>query len=528
MAAVARAMRRAEIEPARIPKGCLDILAQQIVAIVAGGPIALDELVRILRRAYPFRDLDRDKFLSLLRMLSKRGAGPWAVRPCLVWDRVHDVVEPLPGIRSLALTGGGAIPDTGQYGVYTEGGDRIGELVAWLEEECSLDPPAAVNLVQYVAAQRERGAVPTDRRAVIEGFPDEAGGVRVALLTPYGRRFHLALRLAILARFREQEGIQPDSLHGDSGILFRLTQVPFARGVALIRSVPPQEVERLILSELANSPLFGLRFRENAGRALLLPRDRPGKRTPLWLRRLSARDLLEAARAQPGFPIVTETYREIVQDVLPLAEVRDWLRKLGKGEVELALRQALAPSPFCSSLLWEFQAAYLYQRDEPKPGPVPTGLAGDDLLALPGRDVAEWLDPGALERVERDLAGAGHRLRTGAEVLAHVQRVGDLGGEELSRIPPAGPPSSRRSSSTTSTGPPRRASAGPRAWPRSCANSRGSRSRGPNGTRRRCRRGWRGTGRLGCRTSSRPGSTCGSVGLGWGGTSRSRSSGQPR
>ncbi|MBC7169470.1 DEAD/DEAH box helicase [Candidatus Bipolaricaulota bacterium] len=510
MAAVARAMRRAEIEPARIPKGCLDILAQQIVAVVAGGPIALDELVRILRRAYPFHDLDRSTFLSVLRMLAERGAGPWAVRPRLVWDRVHGVVQPLPGTRSLALTGGGAIPDTGQYGVYTEGGDRIGELdeefvyeartgevvvlgtnrwrildithdrvvvapgegpakvpfwkgeaygrdvhlgarvgelareiearladpdlAAWLEEECSLDPPAAMNLVQYVAGQWERGAVPTDRRAVIEGFPDEAGGMRLAVLTPYGRRFHLALRLAILARFREEEGIQPDSLHGDSGILFRLTQVPFSRAVALIQSVQPHEVERLVLGELANSPLFGLRFRENAGRALLLPRDRPGRRTPLWLRRLSARDLLDAARARPGFPIVTETYREILHDVLPLAEVRDWLRRLATGQVELALRQALTPSPFCSSLLWEFQAAYLYQWDEPKPGPVPTGRAEDDLLALPGRDLAEWLDPGALERLQRELGGAVQEARTGAEVLAHVQRAGDLADGELSRI----------------------------------------------------------------------------------------------
>lgn len=507
LAALACAMRQGEIEPARIPKGCLDILAQQIVAVVASGPIAVDEVFRLLRRAYPYHDLPREGFLSVLQMICEPGAGPWAVRPRLAWDRVHDVLHPLPGSRHLALASGGAIPDTGEYGVYAEAGDRIGELdeefvyearvgevvllgtnrwrivsithdrvvvapgegpakvpfwrgeaygrdahlgvkvgelareiegrlsdpglVPWLSEVCSLDRAAAENLIQYVAAQHERGAVPTDRCLVVEGFPDEAGGLRLAVLAPYGRRFHLALRLALLARFRRETGIEPASLHGDSGILFRLTQIPFERAVAVIQGLRGHEVEGLLLAELARSPLFGLRFRENAGRALLLPRDRPGVRTPLWLRRLSARDLLEAARAQPGFPIVTETYREILQDVLPLGELREWLRKLETGEIELSVRQGVAPSPFSSSLLWEFQAAYLYQWDEPKPGPVPTGLAEDAPLS---RDLGEWLDPAAIERVEQALRGAGQGARTAAELLSLVTRVGDVAAEELAKV----------------------------------------------------------------------------------------------
>ncbi|MBC7093583.1 DEAD/DEAH box helicase [Candidatus Bipolaricaulota bacterium] len=511
MAALARAMRRAEIAEARIPKGCLDILAQQIVAIVAGGPTAVDDLLRLVRRAYPFQDLPRDAFLSVLRMLSE-GALPWGARPRLVWDRVHDVLHPLPGSRHLALTSGGAIPDTGEYPVYTEGGERIGELdeefvyearvgevivlgtnrwrireighdrvvvapgdgpakipfwkgeaygrdvhlgrqvgelareieerlgdpdlVPWLREECALDQAAAENLVRFVADQHSRSAVPTDRRAVIEGFPDEAGGFRLALLTPLGSRFHLALRLAILARFRKELGIQPDSLHGNGGILFRLTQVPFDRAVALIRGIRPEEAEPLVLAELASSPLFGLRFRENASRALLLPQDRPGKRTPLWLRRLTARDLLEAARARPGFPIVVETYREILSEFLPIDALLDWLRAVETGEVEFVVRRALAPSPFSASLLWEFQAAYLYQWDEPKPGPVPIGLAEEELAVLARRDLAHAIDPEAVAQVEGELRGIGEGrwARTGAELVAHVKRLGDVGEDELALI----------------------------------------------------------------------------------------------
>jgi len=512
MAALARAMRHADLAPIHIPRGCLDILAQQIVAIVAEGEIPAGELLRIIRRSYPFRDLPQEAFLSVLAMLAEPGVGPWSVRPRVAWDRVNDVLLPLPGSQRLALTSGGAIPDTGQYGVYTEAGERIGELdeefvyearvgevlvlglnrwrildithdrvvvapgegpakvpfwrgeaygrdlhlgqavgelareietrlgnpdlVLWLQEACSLDPAGAENVVRYVADQRKRGAVPTDRRLVLEGFPDEAGGLRLAVLTPYGRRFHLALRLALLARFRDETGIEPASLHGDCGILFRLTQIPFERAVATIQGLRAHEVEDLLLAGLARSPLFGLRFRENAGRALLLPRDRPGKRTPLWLRRLSARDLLESARAQPGFPLVTETYREILQDVLPVDGLRAWLGNLAQGEVEVAVQRGTSPSPFATGLLWEFQATYLYQWDEPKPGPVPIGLAEEDLAVLARRDLAHAIDPETVAQVEGDLRGIGQGrwARTGAELLALLKRVGDVGEDELALI----------------------------------------------------------------------------------------------
>ena len=70
------------------------------------------------------------------------------------------------------------------------------------------------------------------------------------------------------------------------------------------------------MAELSASALFGARFRENAGRALLIPRARPGKRTPLWQQRLKSQSLLEVAKKYGEFPIVLETYRECLRDVL--------------------------------------------------------------------------------------------------------------------------------------------------------------------------------------------------------------------
>ena len=69
-----------------------------------------------------------------------------------------------------------------------------------------------------------------------------------------------------------------------------------------VEGLTPDNVEELILGELADSALFALRFRQNAARSLLLPRGQPGKRAPLWLQRLRGRDLLQVARRHPDFP----------------------------------------------------------------------------------------------------------------------------------------------------------------------------------------------------------------------------------
>ena len=476
LAAVAWGMREVDLAPVKVPKNPLDILAQQLVAMVATGPIPVQDALRIVRRAYPYRDLPARVSREVVRMLSGRPARVGLpLRARLSWDPVNDVLYPLPGTKHVAITGGGAIPDTGQFGVYTTSGDRIGELdeefvyetregeaimlgtsrwriqeithdrvvvapaagpaklpfwrgelfsrdvalgrrvgalareiegrledpglIDWLREECALEEAAAENLVRYIARQRERSAVPTDRRVgrvVIEAFPDEAGGLRVAILTPYGGRFHLAWNLALLAAFRRRLSLVPDSLHSEGGILLRFTGVPFGKALETIRSVNHKNVEEHLLSEILSSPLFGLRFRQDAARALLLPRGRTGRRTPLWLQRLRARDLLVAARGVEGFPIVTETLREIFSDFLPVEELKDFLRRLQTGELELVAKALKAPLPFSASLLFEFQAEYLYQWDEPKAAPTQAPLPQEELSLLLGRDLSGEIDPEAV------------------------------------------------------------------------------------------------------------------------------------
>src|SRR5206468_7465429 len=108
----------------------------------------------------------------------------------------------------------------------------------------------------------------------------------------------------------------------DDGIIVHLPDADEPPGADLVM-VEPDELEDLVVAELAGSALFGARFRENAGRALLIPRAYPGRRTPLWQQRLKSQTLLEVARRYADFPVVLETYRECLRDVLDLPGLED-------------------------------------------------------------------------------------------------------------------------------------------------------------------------------------------------------------
>ncbi|MCK4590503.1 MAG: hypothetical protein KAT86_02015 [Candidatus Latescibacteria bacterium] len=306
----------------------------------------------------------------------------------------------------------------------------------WLKRQCDLDANAAFNLCQYLRDQREKGEiVPDDRTILIEGFRDEIGDLRLGLLSPFGGRLHLTWKLAILTQFRRQWQIQPESMHSDAGILFHLTLRDIGPAVEVIRNVRSDNLEELVVEELATSPLFGLRFRQNAARALLLPSRQPGRRTPLWLQRMKARDLLEVAQQCESFPIVVETYRECMQDFLEIEGLKELLGCIETGEVKIAVREGPRPSPFTSSLLFDFTATYLYEWDEPKAGARIAPAVDQELLKelLQPEAVAGLLDDDAVKQMESRLQGKreGYKARTDTELVELLRRIGDLTREEI-------------------------------------------------------------------------------------------------
>jgi ATP-dependent Lhr-like helicase len=358
------------------------------------------------------------------------GASTWRIEE-ITRDRV--LVSPAPGIP-------GTVPFWKGEGVGRpyELGDAIGkaarELVALDDErararlrgEHALDERAAENLLVYLREQEAAtGALPSDRTIVVERFRDEIGDWRLCVLTPFGGRVHAPWSLALAARLRESLGLEVNAIWSDDGIALHL---PDAESPPPLDDVliAPEELEDLVIAEVGGTALFGARFRENAARALLIPRRRPGQRTPLWQQRLKAQGLLQVARRYADFPVVLETYRECLQDVFDLPALKSLLAALQERRIDLVEVETPSASPYASSLLFDYVATYMYEDDTPLAERRAQALALDrDLLKelLGQEELRDLIDPRALEQVERELRGSPHSVDQLHDLLL---RRGDL------------------------------------------------------------------------------------------------------
>jgi ATP-dependent Lhr-like helicase len=504
-AVVARKMRAGEIEETSIPRNPLDVLAQQIVAICADEEIGVDELLALVKQAYPFAELSRVQLENVLDMLAGRyPSDEFAeLRPRIVWDRTAGVIRGRQGARKLAVTNAGTIPDRGLFGVHlVDGGGRVGELdeemvyearagqtfllgaSTWrieeitrdrvlvspapgvpgavpfwkgegvgrpyelgaaigqasrelvalpedkalerLGEEFLLDERAARNLLTFLREQEAAtGAVPSDRTIVVERFRDEIGDWRVCILSPFGGRVHAPWAMALARRLRESLGLEVQSLWSDDGIALHLPDADSTPALEEIL-IDPGDVEELVVNELGDTALFGSRFRENAARALLIPRRRPGERTPLWQQRLKAQGLLQVARKYGSFPVILETYRECLQDVFDLPSLKRLLAGLRSRSIDYVDVETASSSPFSASLLFDYVATYMYEDDTPPAERRAQALALDrDLLRelLGQEELRDLLDADAVAEVERSLAGDP---RNPDELHDVLRRRGDL------------------------------------------------------------------------------------------------------
>ena len=532
-AAVAHGMLHGDIEPTYTPRNCLDVLAQQIVAMVACEPWPVEALHRLVRQAYGYQDLSRPALEAVLKMLS--GGYPTEafreLRPRLVWDRVHDVLLPLPGSRLLAIRNGGTIADRGEFRVYlpdrktcigtldeefvfeTQKGDvfalgtntwrvldmdedklvvtdaagslprmpfwhgelpkrdyhmglRLGRfrralaervrdlpvpetpvgewppetqpVLQWLAQEYALDENSARNAAHYVHQQLDViGAISSDRTIVIETFTDALGDQRMVIHSCFGGRVNSAWALALAHAMREERGLQVEVQVNDDGILFRFLDADREPPIDLVRSLGPEEARERLLAELPNSALFGAQFRMNAGRALLLPGLSGAKRrTPFWLQRLRAKELLAAVRGYEDFPILVETYRDCLRDVLDLEHLLEVLRQIREGEIRIVEAETLVPSPVAAGLLFEFMAVHLYDTDAPHLERQMQALSiNRELLGqlLEEGALPDLLRPEAIAQVEQELQhlAEGYQARSAEELLAILHELGDLSTEEV-------------------------------------------------------------------------------------------------
>jgi len=536
-AAVARGMLEGDVEPTYTPQNPLDVLAQQIVAMVSVEEWPATALFDLVRQAYAYHDLSVDAYRAVLEMLSGKyhraganeGGGnidllPGALRPRLAWDRVNDRLAALPGSRLLAISNGGTIPDTGPYRVYLgdgktrvgeldeefvfetrvgdvfllgsntwrvlditddrvivgdasgavprmpfwngdypgrpyELGQRIGrfrgevseriarpgaqldELVRWLRRDYALDENSANNLLEHVRRQLDAlGTMSSDTTIVAELFHDALGEPRLVIHSPFGGRVNGAWAIVLRSALQERTGVEVEMQAKDDGMIFRFPSLEGLPPVDILQSMTPTEARERLLRDLPNSAAFGAQFRMNAGRALLLPRAHGHRRTPFWLQRLKAKDLLAVVRQFKDFPIVAETYRDCLRDVFDLPHLEEVLEAIQQGSIRVTAIETAVPSPVAADLLFGFMEQYLYEWDAPKAERQLQTLAVrrdmlEDLLGS-GVELSELLRPEAVSEVvgQSRHTASGYQARSVEELAVFLEELGDLTEAEIAAV----------------------------------------------------------------------------------------------
>ncbi len=505
-AVLARAILERDIEPVRMVRGALDVLAQVIVSMTGTESWDIDELYLELRRSTAYNALTRLEFDLVLNMLVGRYGEHHIpeLKPRVRVDRIDNRIEARRGALLSLYSSGGVIPDRGYFQLRHERDNaRIGELdeefvwearvgqvfslgtqawqvkkithndviVApgkpgasappfWTAESLSRSFHYSERIGRFLEAANAELDDENFRETLLETYHTEAGvadeiiallqrqkahtgadlphrhhlllerihsgpmraeGQQLVLHTGWGARVNRPLAMALEAGWERAFGERPEVFTANESIVLQLPHALAARD--LLALVPVEELDSLLRERLEGSGFFGARFRENAGRALLLSRGRFNERKPLWMSRLQSQKLMDAVLKYEDFPVLLETWRSCLQDEFDLVHLRQVLAEVETGEIQVSEIETATPSPFAAAVAWDQVNTYMYRRDDPKSGQ--TSRLRDDLVqqvvysqsqrpAIPAELVTDF------ERRRQRLA-EGYAPRDPAELLEWVK-----------------------------------------------------------------------------------------------------------
>jgi ATP-dependent Lhr-like helicase len=418
--------------------------SSRMVAVISGGTIPDRGLYAVnLPDRTRLGELD-EEFVHETRIgdVFQLGSSTWRVNT-IEHDRV--IVTPAPGAPARMPFWHGEYAARSSHLASAIGAlrreldsARTPEEIDALAVRYGSDKATAQSLAEYVHEQRAAtGAVPDERSLIVEQFRDETNAVRVVIHAPFGGRVNAPWGMALAHRAREilGRGVVVQVQTTDDGVMLRFPDMREWLPLSLVSDMTAGEAERRMLDEVGSSSLFGARFRVNAARALLLPRGSARRRMPLWLQRLKARDLLDAVREYPSFPILVETYRDVLQDAFDMPALKRMLDDLASGAIGLRSAQTEMPSPFASYLQLGFVMDWMYADDTPHAEQRAALLSLDralldELLGTEGADAETLVVLDAVLARRRGVA-PGSRARTSDELAILLDRAGDLSLDEL-------------------------------------------------------------------------------------------------
>jgi ATP-dependent Lhr-like helicase len=482
-AALIDSVRRGELDHLEIPEQPLDILAQQLVATVAPEEWTEDALFEMVTRAYPFRNLKREKFDEVIRMLSEGFSTRRGRRGTyLHHDAVNQRIRGRRGARLSAITNGGAIPDTSDYRVILEPSETFvgtlnedfaieslagdifqlgnssyeikrvgagevrvldahgqppsipfwlgeapgrseelsvsvsrlrGEIASrldenddagegardpsfegardpgfegvrasngygpamdWLVNQVGLTQSAAEQIVEYLAMTKiALGTMPTQEQIVAERFFDENGSTHVVIHAPFGSRLNRAWGLALRKRFCRSFNFELQAAATEDSIVLSLGPTHSFPLETIFKFLNSKGVCDVLTQALLDAPMFNIRWRWNATRALAIPRWRSGGKVAPQLQRMAAEDLLalvfpdQLACAEnltgpievPAHPLVEQTVRDCLEEAMDIRGLERLLQSIERGERTLIAREMNEPSPLAQEILTAKPYAFL-------------------------------------------------------------------------------------------------------------------------------------------------------------------------
>jgi len=310
-----------------------------------------------------------------------------------------------------------------------------------LISEYSMSESAAWKLTDFLKSQVKFTKSPLPSRSLIiaEHIKDQSSGdySGIVLHTFWGGRVNRPFSFILSSAWQNKYGNPIEVMSGDDNILIMLP--PEFKLSDVLELLYASDLEGLLKESIENTGYFGAHFRENAGRALLLPKNWFNSRVPLWLNRLRSKKLLEAVSPYKDFPITIETWRECLQDSFELENLKKLIEEIRTGEIKISEIYTPWPSPFCGNIIWHQKNKYVYEDDTPIPSET-SRLSGDifrEMLASGGlrplipADTISLLD----QKLKRTYPGyAPQNYKDLLEWLKDRLLIGELEWKELTEL----------------------------------------------------------------------------------------------
>jgi len=286
----------------------------------------------------------------------------------------------------------------------------------WLKQECGLDDAGAEQVQDYIATGLSvLGAVPSQKLIIAERFFDEGGGMQLVIHAPFGARINKAWGLALRKKFCRSFNFELQAAATDNGLNISLGEQHSFPLADVFHYLLPASVQQVLEQAVLAAPLFPVRWRWAAGRALALLRFQGGKKIAPQIQRMRAEDLLAAVFPQalacqenivgdiaiPDHPLIRETMKDVLTEALDVEGLKRVLAGIVSGDIKCLAVDTPVPSAFSHEILNANPYAYL----DDAPLEERRARAVDMRRSLPDSLASELgrLDPAAIDQVRRDV-----------------------------------------------------------------------------------------------------------------------------